>query len=208
MNWLLNYRDKIATYMGVLGVGEEEVSKIREDIESCVAAGEHISQLKARLHEAQANQRLLEKSIEERIRTQMSQAKSRATLTDEIKRQLRVDVGTSNFEPGASRPSFQIEIEAGAVRIEFEKGQFDAVNIYSRIVGEPTWRFIARDTNSPYVDCSPLVVSDAGEIREYVLRGVVDDLEMGQTSVVRSVNCGNLMRDVRLEPRKRVGRWA
>jgi len=208
LDWLLNYRDKIAAYVGFLGLNPKEVSEVCGEIESCVAARGNISQLRNRVHDAWVSQRHREKSLEERIRTQVVSAKSIAMFTEEIRRQLWIDDGTTPFDPDTSQPSFHLMVEAGAVRVYFEKGQFDAVNIYCRISGQPAWRFIARDTNSPYLDCSPPAAGDTAEIREYVLRGVIDDLEIGKVSAVQLVNCGDVMRDGDLQPRKRVGRWA
>jgi hypothetical protein len=91
--------------------------------------------------------------------------------------------------------------------VDFVKGEADAVNIYSRIHGQTAWRFIARDTNSPYMDCSALAGTETTEVREYVLRGVLDDEEIGHASEVMSATCGESIPDVNRPSGKRVGRW-
>lgn len=43
------------------------------------------------------------------------------------------------------------------------------------------------DTSSPYIDGRPLAVANAPEVREYMLRGVVTDAEIGLDSDILNI---------------------
>lgn len=49
------------------------------------------------------------------------------------------------------------------VTLQFSKagGEIDGVNVYMRLQGTSAWKFLARDTMSPYVDTTPLAVAGA-----------------------------------------------
>jgi hypothetical protein len=67
------------------------------------------------------------------------------------------------------------------------KGNIDGVNVYSRRQGTSPWTFLARDTESPYVDTTPLAQPGTPEIREYRIRAVIDDVEIGEYSVTKQI---------------------
>ena len=67
------------------------------------------------------------------------------------------------------------------------KGNIDGVNVYSRRQGTSQWNFLARDTEPPYVDTTPLAQAGQPEIREYRIRAVIDDEEIGDYSVTKQV---------------------
>jgi hypothetical protein len=49
------------------------------------------------------------------------------------------------------------------------------------------WKFISRDTNSPYADYTALAVAGQSEVREYQAFGVLNDQQIGQPSDIVSV---------------------
>ena len=57
----------------------------------------------------------------------------------------------------------------------------------SRRQGTSPWNFLGRDTQSPYVDTTPLAEAGKPEIREYRIRGVIDDVEIGDYSPTRQI---------------------
>lgn len=61
------------------------------------------------------------------------------------------------------------------------------MHVYSRIQGESEWKFLARDTQSPYVDTTPLGVAANPEIREYRIRAVIADKEIGDYSDTQQI---------------------
>ena len=208
LSWLSNYRDKIAAYGGGLGLERDETAAIRDEIDAFLAACDDLLRLKKSLHAETACLREQERALREKLEAQVVRLKSGTGYLSQIGRQLRIEGEISSFDPDAFKPGFNLMAEAGCVRVDFAKGELDAVNIYSRVRGQPAWRFVARDTNSPYMDCSPPSGADPVEVREYMLRGVLGDEEVGCASDVITVSCGESIRSAGSGPAKRVGRWA
>jgi hypothetical protein len=77
----------------------------------------------------------------------------------------------------------------GQVEIDFNKLTSDGVNIYSKRDGDADFVFLARDTQTTYLDNRPLKVPGKLEIREYKAMFVVDDQEIGIFSHELVVNC-------------------
>lgn len=90
------------------------------------------------------------------------------------------------FDPVSYKPGFKVSTVVGGVRIDFVKKGVDGVNIYMRVHGTAAFRKIGMDTESPYTDSTPLAVAGAPEVRDYMLRGVLHDEEIGVNSDVAS----------------------
>ncbi len=69
-----------------------------------------------------------------------------------------------------------------ANQLSFAKGDLDGINVYSRVVGSPTWVFLCYISHSPYLDNRPLVAPLKIENREYYSMGVLHDHEVGHPS--------------------------
>src|SRR6266481_3260533 len=77
----------------------------------------------------------------------------------------------------------------GQVEIGFNKLTSDGMNIYSKRDGDVDFVYLARDTQTPYVDTRPLKVAGKPEIREYKAMFVLNDEEIGIFSHELVVNC-------------------
>jgi hypothetical protein len=69
----------------------------------------------------------------------------------------------------------------GQVEIAFNKMLADGVNLYYQN-GPDNWVFLARDTQSPYVDNRPLAVAGKPEMRTYRAKFVIGDQGVGYES--------------------------
>lgn len=98
-------------------------------------------------------------------------------------------IGTA-FDPSTYKPVIKASVEGGVIRIDFTKAGVDAVNIYCRLRGTQGWRKLALDSASPYFDTMPLANAAVPETREYMARGVMDDVEIGLDSDIVSVVFG------------------
>ena len=63
------------------------------------------------------------------------------------------------------------------------------MNLYSKRDGDADFVFLARDTNSPYVDNRPCVVAGKPENRQYKAIYVQADGEIGQASDIVTLVC-------------------
>jgi hypothetical protein len=69
----------------------------------------------------------------------------------------------------------------GQAEIAFNKMLADGVNLYYQDAAQ-NWVFLARDTQSPYVDNRPLAVAGKPEMRTYRAKFVINDQETGYES--------------------------
>jgi len=82
------------------------------------------------------------------------------------------------------------ESVGGEIRLDWQKKGADAVHIYGRLRGQANWVLLGMDTSSPYIDGRPLAQPNVAEVREYMLRGVVEDVEIGLDSDVLNATWG------------------
>lgn len=125
------------------------------------------------------------------LRSTIARIKTNSGYTDAIGADLGI-VGTDDaFDPNTYVAELKelILSAPGQVTVTFgkAKGKIDGVNVYARRQGTSPWIFLGRDTQSPYVDTTPLAESGKPEIREYRIRGVIDDVEIGDYSVTRQI---------------------
>src|SRR5437879_597155 len=96
-----------------------------------------------------------------------------------------------------SKPVLSSADQTGSVvELDFDKSVSDGVpscGIYSRRDGDTDFKFLARDTSSPYVDNRAMLVAGKPELREYKAMFVVGDVEVSQFSDEITVNCAPLV---------------
>jgi hypothetical protein len=122
-------------------------------------------------------------TIEARARALARRIKVAPGYTEAIGSQLRI-LGTEETTSLANaKPTITATPKTGgAVEIVFNKSKSDGVNIYTQRDGDTGWVFLARDTESPYVDTRSLLAAGKPEIRRYRAIYLVGDDETGQFS--------------------------
>jgi hypothetical protein len=88
------------------------------------------------------------------------------------------------------QPELTAAVQSDHVILHFKKWGADAVSLYKRKAGETEWKFLARDTNSPYDDYSPLEQSGVPENWECQAMSLLGDDEVGQPSAIVKVTFG------------------
>jgi len=125
------------------------------------------------------------------LRATIAAIKTHSGYSEEIGADLGIIGPADLFDPN----TYQAELREvrlsmpSQVTVAFgkAKGNIDGVNVYSRRQGTAPWTFLARDTESPYIDTTPLAQAGQPEIREYRIRAVIDDEEIGDYSVTKQV---------------------
>lgn len=100
---------------------------------------------------------------------------------------LRLHAPQSDFDARTFKPSLKVSIVGGQIKLRYTKGKCDAVAIYGRLRGEAAWTRLGTKTRSPYYDTTPLADPALPEVREYQCRGVINDIEIGQMSVIVTI---------------------
>ncbi len=190
LNWLANYSAKLGTHGVALGFTAAQVTAMQGAITAYLSQFNSYVQQKNALEAAAAAVRTAQKNLLRDIRVQAAKSKIAGAFTEAIGDDLGIIGPESSFDPDTFKPTFKITVQPGTVKIEFTKSETDGVNIYCRLKGQANFKFVARDTNSPYEDHTPLAQAGVAEVREYSMRGVINDAEIGQLSDIVSVTYG------------------
>jgi hypothetical protein len=103
--------------------------------------------------------------------------------TDALGQQLSIIGEETVTDLSGAKPTLTATAQRGGVVVlDFPKGDSEGVNIYSQREGDSAFGFLARDTQSPYVDNRPLLAAGKPEIRKYKAVYVLGDDEVGLPS--------------------------
>ena len=189
--WLTNLRDTIDTYSATLGISAGRVTQIKawcNDLIDEINATNTAKQAWLAVAATKATQETVSLGG---LRGEIALWKPNPGMTPTIEAALKIVGTTSGFNPNTYKAEItKVEVIAGHVQIKFKKGQTDGVNLYSRLKGQSAWKFVTRDTNSPYDDYTALAVAGTPEVREYQAYGVLNDQQIGQPSDIVSVTFG------------------
>lgn len=152
-------------------------------------------------------------NVEGRFRTLVSQIKVNSNYSKAIGEDLGIHIADTSFDPENYKPKGTAKAVLNVVTIKFVKVGVDGMAIYSRVLaakaaaraaatdgtntsapvaaeGINEFKKIDVDYRSPYVDNRPLAVAGQAETREYYLRGILKDVEIGVPSDVIKVVVG------------------
>jgi hypothetical protein len=127
---------------------------------------------------SQAKQTQLDTSLTG-LRGEVAKWKVADGMTDAIAAELQIVGGGTPFNPETYQPPVTAQVFSGYVRFKFKKLGADGINLYYRLKGTMGWKFVSRDTNSPYDDHTPLAVAGVAEVREYQAFGILGDDQIG-----------------------------
>lgn len=86
------------------------------------------------------------------------------------------------------QPKPKLQVVANEVKITFTRGNTHGVNIYCRRGNETNFTLMVRSYSSPYIDSRPNLNGASSERREYYLRYMRGNVEVGQNSDIVVVN--------------------
>jgi hypothetical protein len=184
--WCTNFKSKIATSGATVGLTPAQITGLQT---KCDAINGRIDDKAAKKNAWQssvANSNTGNNADLADIRASVASIKTNGGFTNAIGADLGVTGSAAAFDPNAYKAQItSATVTAPAqVTIKFSKasGNIDGVHVYSRLQGQDNWRFLARDTIPPYVDTTPLAAAGKPEVREYRVRAVVNDEEIGDYS--------------------------
>jgi hypothetical protein len=185
--WFANLKAKVAGYTGTFGLTPARVGAVTQ---ACDTSTNAINLTKQKKNDWQAQVATKNSTLKANfatLRAEINQWKKNPAMTPAIAADLEITGTDPAFDPDTFKASITAEILPGHVRIKFKKGQTEGINLYSRLKGQAAWKFVSRDTNSPYDDYTPLAVAGQAEVREYQAIGVLHDAQIGQPSDIVSV---------------------
>lgn len=180
--WLKNLLTNFVTYLTELNIDPAVKADIIARIGKTLLTIDNYNQGKVALKSLETLKSDSKKDTLTFLREQIVRWKTEPGYTEAIGDVLRIIGKTVYPDPHTYKPKLTAELKPGYILLNFVKAGVDAVNIYSRIKGSADWKFLARDTQTPYMDASPLASPSAPEAREYMAIGVVGDSEFGLMS--------------------------
>lgn len=188
--WLTNLRDTIDAHATALGITAPRVTQVKAWCNDLIDEINATNTAKQAWLAAAATKMAQQTTSLGGLRGEINQWKANPACTDAIEAALKIVGSGSDFDPDAFKAEITAEVVSGHVRVKFKKGQTHGINLYSRLKGQSVWKFLARDTNSPYDDHTALAVAGTPEVREYQAYGVLNDAQIGLASDIVSVTFG------------------
>ena len=188
--WLLNLKTEIVTQGPLFGLAAGEVTATVDACTAQIALADAAVAAKNAYEAALQAETDGRKSTNTLLRDKISDWKQMPLFTPTIAQTLGVVGTAAPFDPSTYKPEFKVKIAGGEIRLDWTKKGAGAVHIYGRLRGQPGWTLLGMDTSSPYIDGRPLAQANVPETREYMLRGVVQDLEIGLDSDILSITWG------------------
>ncbi|MCX6352358.1 MAG: hypothetical protein NTX03_10925 [Bacteroidetes bacterium] len=188
--WLSEFKTNIGTLGVQLGMLPNEVTDTQADCDEMIAAIDFASAQKTAAKNANTTKKQKKVTKTEILRTLAARLKTSPNYTAQHGTTLKIIGVASNVDINTLTIDFTLTaIGNGRVEIEFNKpGGIDGVNVYSRLKGgNGNWTLVALDNYSPYVDTRPITSPTAPEIREYALRPVMHDAEVGLLSGIKEI---------------------
>ncbi len=144
----------------------------------------------AAARQVKAQKNTTRRATEQRARTLAKRVKLHANYTTALGQQLGIEGPEDTTDMSTARPTLTITVMPhGSCQIGFPKLKADGVNIYSRRGTETAYTYLARDTESPYIDNRPLLNPTQPETRQYKAIFVIGDDEIGLESDVAEGVC-------------------
>jgi len=121
-----------------------------------------------------------------RTRQLVQRLKTSAGYTEAIGKDLGV-VATASADTATPKPTFRATVlPHHEVRLDWVKGRHSGVLIQSKRNDDKDWVTLGTDNYSPYVDGRDLVTAGASETRQYRMRYLDKDDEVGEWSDIVS----------------------
>lgn len=182
-DWCLNFRDEVedaAVAAGIPAADATAAKALAGDLYN--AFGETDA-----AESALGGKRTAERNV---VKTRLAQLRAKVknwkTLpgyaASGIEGTLGLKGAAVEFDPDTYKADFTVRWENGMARFDFLLLGADAVAVYCRPRGGTVWTRIGVDTDPPYFDSKPVTTPGVPEARQYLMRGMVGDAEIGVDS--------------------------
>jgi hypothetical protein len=188
--WYTTLSAGVTARQGTFGLTAGEVTQVANDTTDIHTKLTNLNAAKAVVAQATADKRHSRSGTEDRARTLIRRLKAHPNYTPAIGEQLGIVGPEDTTDLHTSKPTLTgTALPHATFELKFNKSKADGVNLYCKRNGDADFVFLARDTNSPYVDNRPCVVAGQPENRQYKAIYVQADGEIGQASDIVTLVC-------------------
>ena len=190
-SWWKTIRDRIETEGPKVGLSADEITAIKATATDQCAKMEAANAAETTARGKKAAEKAATRMNEPAIRAAVRNMKTRPSYPSSgVEGSLALKMTKSTFDSRTFKTVLTLSIAGNRVKVEFIKGECDGMVIYGRLRGEAAWTKIGQDSASPYYDTRPLGTPGVAEVREYMARGIVNDVEIGLDSDIVSIAFG------------------
>jgi len=189
--WWKNMRDSIETVGPDFGLSAGEITATKDLAIGVVAAMEEADAAEAALEGKRAGEQTTSSTNEKVLRMKVRNWKSTPGFVgSESEGTLKLVGPESDFDPMTFKSVVTLRIVGQHIRVDFTKSECDNVVVYCRVRPSATWVRLGTDSRTPYYDTNPLANPDVPEVREYMVMGMIDNVEIGVPSDIVSIVFG------------------
>ena len=183
-DWAANYFDKATAQLtGLTGWNAARITALQGELAPIRDAAQAVMDAQQALDEVMGTLAKARTDHLPAIRGESSSIKTSPGYDEGIGDVLGIVASGGSFDPATYKPVGTAESLPGRVRLSTKKRGVDSVNISMRRKGEPAFRLlVAKRVGFPVDDDTPPAVPGQSEVREYQLRGVIGDEEVGLPS--------------------------
>jgi hypothetical protein len=189
--WATAFKTKIATHGATVGLTPAQVAAAQGKCDAIIGRIDDKTAKKNAWQSSVAAANSGNSADISDLRSTIAAIKTNSGYTEAIGADLGIVGPADTFDPNTYKAELKelILSAPGQVTVNFgkAKGNIDGVNVYSRRQGTSEWKFLARDTEPPYIDTTPLAQAGTPEIREYRIRAVIADVEIGDYSDTQQI---------------------
>ena len=185
--WLTNIDTNVPKLVTELEITPARLANITGWCDALLAAMVAAEQAKIAYITAMQNKQTQSAISLTGLRGEVAKWKVADGMTDALAAELQIVGGSTPFNPETYQPQITAQAFSGYVRFKFKKLGADGIILNTRVKGTMGWKFVSRDSNSPYDDHTPLAVPGQAEVREYQAFGLYYDEQIGIASDIVTV---------------------
>lgn len=187
--WLMNLRATLGQAAQGVGWTSAQVKQVQGQIDALIQSHHQRTAAEATLRAVVAGHSALSAQVLGELRRVLRQLKADPRLDEATQVKMRAVSRAQRALTAESVPAPEVRIQAGPgrVRLQWKKRRMSGVRVYGRLAGQTEWQLLGTDTRSPYEDRRPLQTPGVPELREYRLRYLKDDDELGPYSNLQTV---------------------
>lgn len=180
----------LASLKTQLGLSDEDIAGCNSDNQALHGKVSAANIAAAAFHHATAEKQAYRNQFENKARALTRRIKAHPNYTEALGNLLGIIGAETSTDLSNAKPVLKAADQtSGVVVLSFQKFGSEGVNIYSQRENESEFVFLARNTQTHYVDNRPLLVANKPELRRYTAVYVVKDKEIGQFGDELVVSC-------------------
>ena len=188
--WLNHYVVNLPAVAKLLGTPLTQVTAFQKMLKSLNDSVPEADAARAASKKASDIKQNLKDQCNNAVSDLESMMQTSELYTDAIRKELGTDSTSPAVNAATIKPKLKVRLVGGGVQLRIIKYGAKSVTIYVRLQGEDKFVPLERISGSVYIDKRPLNTPGVAEIRQYQIRVIVGDEEVGYFSDIVTISFG------------------